>query len=169
MNDDLRKSSFAEYVETESAAEATTLIQNDINKVGGQLFQMWFKWVTMLRKHGDQINEQLKSVYDQRIYNRFLESIFKSVSTTPNLGYCGNGRLGELHKSVARDRRTTPTYLHMNPLPVHDISFFPKASAHPVLFEELYTHESQGAHEFGSVQQNLQNSLQVSLPSGAYR
>lgn len=101
---------------------------------------MWFKWVSMLRKYGDRINEQLRAVYEQRVYNRFLESIFKSVSTTPHLGYCGKMRVGEMHKNVARERRLNSTYLNMNPLPVHDISFFPKSSAHPILFEELYTH-----------------------------
>lgn len=95
---------------------------------------MWFKWVSMLRKHGDQINEDLKLVYDQRIYNRYLESIFKSVSTTPHLGYCGKVRVGEMHRNVARERRINSSYLGMADLPVHDISFFLKPSLHPVLF-----------------------------------
>lgn len=56
----------------------------------------------MIRRYGDRINEKLKDKYDQQIYDRYLESIFKSVNSTPNLGYTGRTKLGELHRNVSK-------------------------------------------------------------------
>ncbi len=85
---------------------------------------MWYKWVDILRRHGDDVNESLRADYDKRVYERYLESIFKSVNTTPNLGYCGRARLGEMHKNVAKERRANMVYRKMAPLVVHDLLFF---------------------------------------------
>ena len=109
---------------------------------------MWYKWVDMLKRHGDEINDALRADYDKRVYERYLESIFKSVNTTPNLGYCGRARLGEMHKNVAKERRTNIVYRTMPDLPVHDVQFFAPSDQHPILFEELYSQESAGSDDF---------------------
>ncbi len=110
----------------------------EINVLAGHMITLWHKLNEALKVAPRNITELLMAEYNEKMRDRWSESIFRNVVPTKDFAWSHEDDIGETHKKVAKTRRANLLYQATDSLQVEDLQLFPEQAIHPIVFEECY-------------------------------
>lgn len=126
-----------------------------MNIIAGLLFQLWQKYIEILKFASfeinktliDKHNEILKKKYSIKkkkfleILYSFEQSLIKETIKVPELSAFKKNNIGKIHKEMASELRKKVSYNYKKSMIVEEEYINMKPISHPILFEELYLKE----------------------------
>lgn len=140
------------------------LKKKEVNFISGQIFQLWHKFLELLKisprfvsaimqyEYNSAITERL--IYLTHIFHRFYsarwgEFILRKVIKTTDFTSVDlvNQNIGENHKTIANQTRNKFLNKPMDNLNIESIDMFPKIDLQPIVFEQVYSKEVKDKFE----------------------
>jgi len=94
----------------------------EINLIAGQLLQLWHKLIELVQIAPRFTTELLHTEYEEKMRDRWTESIFRDVVGTQDFALPSEENVGETHKKMAKTRRANNVYSSTEGLAVSSLS-----------------------------------------------
>lgn len=118
-------------------------ILREIQEFAGYMYYLGIQFVELIKAAPKPICIMLQNQYNQKMKDRWGESIFREVKKVHEYALTTDTKIGESHRALARTLRKTPYYKNLEPLPVMKEKFFPPSDWHPIMFQDVYTKFSE--------------------------
>eukprot|EP01016_Furgasonia_blochmanni_P032969 TRINITY_DN3411_c0_g2_i1.p1 TRINITY_DN3411_c0_g2~~TRINITY_DN3411_c0_g2_i1.p1 ORF type:complete len:778 (-),score=192.07 TRINITY_DN3411_c0_g2_i1:19-2352(-) len=117
-------------------------VLNEVNFISGQLYQLWHKFVELLKVSPRFICAYLAHEYHKRAKLRWSSPFVREVREVKEFATEYDVKMGDNHNNLATNLRNSNQLKNLGPFNVEDLNMFPKADFHPILFEHVYNRDS---------------------------
>jgi len=144
-----RNKAFSERIRQSSSVDPENVHQVgqqmvlEFNLIAGQMLQLWHQLLETVQLQPRFVVSLLEADYEEKIRDKWSESIFRNVAPTPDFSAPSEENIGEVHKKLAKNRRANLLHTPSEQLCVEDLGLFAEQSVHPIIFEECYVKEQQ--------------------------
>mmetsp|Transcript_13202 Transcript_13202/g.19270 ORF Transcript_13202/g.19270 Transcript_13202/m.19270 type:complete len:671 (-) Transcript_13202:35-2047(-) len=122
----------------ENSEEVSQRMMREIKVVSGLIFEAFIQLRQLIMTKTYKCLKVFKQNYEVRVMERFGEFVIRDFRKKWDFGVKSEPGIKEKHKAMASSMRKSEYFQNLEPLPVQDEEFFPQASVHPVVFEEIY-------------------------------
>jgi pimeloyl-ACP methyl ester carboxylesterase len=121
-----------------TAYELASKMIEETSLMSAHVCQLLHSLRELLKTSPKSIRQYLQLRYNQRVKERWGESIFRELTSVAEFPYYTEVDIGTQHSAVAASRRSNTYYRRLTPMAVEQVGVIPKADQHPILFEEAY-------------------------------
>ena len=133
--------SFAEHLPTHEPLQASQEILNEVKSIAASIYEALNTLKCIIITKPRKVVKYLRRKYSQQLLQKSGEFIIKEVNRRWDFDICSIENTKLQHKEYVNKMRGNPYYKNLERLSVQDNALFPKISAQPVIFEEIYYSE----------------------------
>mmetsp|Transcript_10566 Transcript_10566/g.10576 ORF Transcript_10566/g.10576 Transcript_10566/m.10576 type:complete len:208 (-) Transcript_10566:633-1256(-) len=111
----------------------------EIQEFAGQMYYLGIQFIDLIKASPKPICAMLQYQFNQKLKDRWGESIFREVKKVEEFALTTDQKIGESHRALSRTLRKTPYYNNLEQIPVMKTNFFPPPEWHPIVFQDIYT------------------------------
>lgn len=164
-----KKLRFSETLKSLTPSEITKELTQELNKVSGDILNIWFKYMDLLKCSPKRIMKNLSSDFQRMLNESFSYFIFPTIVETDGKPLKFRN-IGDQHKDQFIKMHSSNFFGSLQALPVHDQTVFVKAEDTPIFFEEHYVNKATAikipSSKTGVISQVINNQHLIVLVHG---